>query len=676
MSEITGIHIGNSSTAEIGPGSRVISDKVALIAGGLWGSGGDKGSATLNFKGSSEKRNLVSGAVDSVRSLFEGIANISFTDFIGAGDGILASNGGTVNGNELNITGQSGTHGIRVQTDGSKVNLDGSNTITMNSVEDIAIRNSGGEVNVDGKLQMQGRVVINQAKQIIGIDGEGNEIEGIVGDGGRITLNLESGSHWRGSSQIESVAPDAHLAIMAKDSHWDMMKDSRASVVSLNNSQVNFHHGTDDTVFYTLTTDQLSGNGTFNMSTDLVGNGAGSRGDKIVVLSDSQGSHLLSFTNRGSMATTGREVLTVVETPDGTGTFSAVAKVELGGYLYDVRKNGTNWELASNLPEEKPTPPDEKPTPPDEKPTPPDEKPTTKPELTTSAVAGGNMLRTGYLLNYAENQTLLQRMGDIRQSQKEGNAWMRAFNGKFDTAQNGQFSQTNLRFTGTQIGFDKRFFDGIALNTGVLMGETRGNAGFTSGTETLNSHHLGLYATYQNDDGLYLDGIAKWSRQKHNFSVKDSQQQRVSGNASTTGLSLSVEGGKRFMLSENYYLEPQAQVTYGYQTASSATASNGLNIGLERFRSLTGRTSLLAGYEKEGTNVYVKTGIVREFDGKGKFTLNGTREKLSMNGNVWDNGIGISAQVMPNHTLYLEADRSLGNQFNQSKVGGGYRFTF
>ncbi|QED66176.1 autotransporter outer membrane beta-barrel domain-containing protein [Escherichia coli] len=61
---------------------------------------------------------------------------------------------------------------------------------------------------------------------------------------------------------------------------------------------------------------------------------------------------------RGSEATTGNEVLTVVKTTDGAASFSASSQVELGGYLYDVRKNGTNWELyaSGTIPEPTPNP--------------------------------------------------------------------------------------------------------------------------------------------------------------------------------------------------------------------------------------------------------------------------------------------------------------------------------
>ncbi|QED66177.1 autotransporter outer membrane beta-barrel domain-containing protein [Escherichia coli] len=56
--------------------------------------------------------------------------------------------------------------------------------------------------------------------------------------------------------------------------------------------------------------------------------------------------------------------------------------------------------------------------------------PTPTPKPTTTADAGGNYLNVGYLLNYVENRTLMQRMGDLRNQSKDGNIWLRSYGGK------------------------------------------------------------------------------------------------------------------------------------------------------------------------------------------------------------------------------------------------------
>ncbi|MGJ3351862.1 autotransporter outer membrane beta-barrel domain-containing protein, partial [Morganella sp. Je.2.23] len=302
----------------------------------------------------------------------------------------------------------------------------------------------------------------------------------------------------------------------------------------LNNTAVDLSHRLSDTGYSTLSIANLSGNGTFTLRTDIVGDGDGvnNAGDKVVITGTSAGDHSLTVLNRGSLATTGNEILTVVETADGAANFTSASEVELGGYLYDVRKNGNNWELYSSGAYVPPEP----------------EKP--KPPITTTADAGGNFLNVGYLINYAETQTLMQRMGDLRRNGGEHNAWLRGFGGKFNSFAGGKMSGFDMTYGGTQLGFDKRISPDTPLYIGTFAGLTQGSPDYRGGDGTVRSYHLGLYTTYMADNGFYVDGIAKVSRLKNKFSVSDSQNSNVSGDGSSTGISVSAEAGRKFSLSQ------------------------------------------------------------------------------------------------------------------------------
>ncbi|WP_274371221.1 autotransporter outer membrane beta-barrel domain-containing protein [Morganella morganii] len=402
-----------------------------------------------------------------------------------------------------------------------------------------------------------------------------------------------------------------------------------------------------------------------------------------VITGTSSGDHSLTVLNRGSLATTGNEILTVVETADGTANFTSASEVELGGYLYDVRKNGNNWELYSSgayVPP--PVVPDPDPEPePKPKPEPEPEKP--KPPITTTADAGGNFLNVGYLINYAETQTLMQRMGDLRQNGGDNNAWLRGFGGKFNSFAGGKMSGFGMTYGGTQLGFDKRISPDTPLYIGTFAGLTQGSPDYRGGDGTVRSYHLGLYTTYMAENGFYVDGIAKVSRLKNKFSVSDSQNNTVSGDSSSTGVSVSAEAGRKFSLSQTgngFYIEPQAQLTYSHQDSAGILAGNGLKIDLGSYDSTIGRAGTLIGYETttgdSQINVYLKTGFVREFQGNTDYKLNGSREAHSFKGNWWNNGLGISANISKKHTLYAEADSSTGNRFDQYQINGGYRFSF
>ncbi len=476
----------------------------------------------------------------------------------------------------------------------------------------------------------------------------------------------------------------------------------------MSNSLVDLSAASDDATYSTLTIANLSGSGDFALRTNLAGDGAGVNniGDKVVVTESSSGDYGLTIQNRGSAVTTGNEVLTVVETTDGIATFKGNADVELGGYVYSVNKQGNNWVLSSPKVPETPEADDPAVIPADEPAATPANEPAATPAnepaatptdnggtapagqdnatspITSTANAGANFLNTGYLMNYAEMQTLMQRMGDVRQGKTAGNVWLRAIDGRFSGFDNGKLSRFSLNYTGYQFGVDKRLSDEIPIYLGLFMGVTEGSPHYQNGNGNIRSEHYGFYTTWVNDAGFYVDGVVKVNRLRNQFNVHDTQNNQVSGNGVSSGLSGSLEAGKKFSFSDRlagFYLEPQLQLTAGHQDGASVGASNGLNITLSSYKSLMSRASVLAGYEINQSNyklnTYVKTGVMREYAGDAAYALNGSNERLSFKGNGWNNGVGLSAQIS-SHTLFLEADMVDGKRFNQRQVNAGYRFSF
>lgn len=655
-------------TANIGAGSHFSSES----GGGLVTNGAN---TTINFTGTADNRNTIfSGGSYGASAQFSGAKiNLKNTDITidrngSLGLGMWALGGGVITGENISVTGAAGTRGIYAMTN-SRIDLTGDLTINMATADQIAIatqHNDGyaaSRINAAGKMQING---------------------GIQSRGGLINVDMASGSLWTGNAYSDNVNGGL-LNVTMDNSRWNVTDDSNVDNLTLNNTAVDLSHRLSDTGYSTLSVANLSGNGAFTLRTDIVGDGDGvnNAGDKLVVTGTSAGDHSLTVLNRGSLATTGNEILTVVETADGAARFTSASEVELGGYLYDVRKNGNNWELySSGVYVPPPVVPDPDPDP-EPKPEPEKPKPKPKPPITTTADAGGNFLNTGYLINYAETQTLMQRMGDLRQNDGENNAWLRGFGGKFNSFAGGKMSGFGMTYGGTQLGFDKRIAPDTPLYIGTFAGLTQGSPDYRGGDGTVRSYHLGLYTTYMADNGFYVDGIAKISRLKNTFSVSDSQNNNVSGDGSSTGVSASVEAGRKFSLSKTgngFYIEPQAQLTYSHQGSTGIHASNGLKIDLGSYDSAIGRAGTLIGYETttgdNRINVYLKTGFVREFQGNTDYKLNGSREAHSFKGNWWNNGLGISANISKKHTLYAEADSSTGNRFDQYQINGGYRFSF
>lgn len=688
-----GLSVRDNGEATIGAGSVVSSAQ----SGGIVALGD---SATVNFFGSEEERNTVQSAgsyavsaqsAGSTVNLENTDIAINTADSMGLG---LWATGGTINGSGLTITGSAdNTIGVYAMADGV-VNLQDGLTIDMGSPEGIAMATQHNDgyspsvISADGKMDING------------------SIESL---GGLIDLNFTSGSLWSGSAVSDNVN-GGHLNVNLTDSEWRVASSSALDNLQLSNSLVDLTAATDDNTYSTLTVASLSGTGNFALRTNLAGDGEGLNniGDKIVVTESSAGVYGLTIENRGSAVTTGNEVLTVVETPDGIATFKGNSDVELGGYVYTVNQQGTNWVLSSPKTEESnsavtPLPADtdtasdtaaatDATTVNNGDVTPASTADTTSPGtaadsgrqsvITSSANAGAQFLNIGYLMSYAEMQTLMQRMGDVRQGKTEGNVWLRGVDGRFSGFANGKLSDFSLNYSGYQFGVDKRVSEDLPVYLGLFMGMTEGSPNYNRGSGTTKSEHFGLYGTWLNDAGYYIDGVMKFNRMRNQFSVSDTQNNAVSGNGVSSGMSVSLEAGKKISFSSNgegFYLEPQLQFTAGHQNGSSVRASNGLNIDLSNYKTLVSRADLVAGYEINQNdyklNTYIKSGMMREFSGNASYALNGSTEKISFKGNGWNNGAGVSAQLS-NHTVFLEADILDGQRFNQRQINAGYRFSF
>lgn len=638
---------GNIAT-KVGSGSVLQLDNTVLnVSGDLAGLG-----VEVYSNGQLVGNKLTINAYDEAQAI-KVTRSDSSVDLINS---VLNNESDTLSALRISNSGQAKLHNTVINANGyamdsidgqAIVNVSGSQTLIGGKVGALKVladnADAGLEMNLSDSASMVGNASTSQA----------NNYEATL------NINLLSNANWQGAannidndvkSGVINVSIDNAAWVMGNNSSIDTLELLNSGVVALSNGDAN----SGQTV---LTVNELSGQGQFRLHADIVGDGAGNNhGDLLRVTGSSAGSYMMTVVNNGSAMTDGTETLTVVETADGNAEFAMSSQVELGGYVYDLRKAGSDWELygAGEVP-----------------------------VITSPADASVNFLNIGYLMNYAETQTLLQRMGDLRQNGERGDMWIRGFAGKFDSFSGGKLSRFDMSYSGFQIGADKRISAEMPLFVGLFMGQTHGSPDYRTGDGTVKSNSGGIYGSYMAPNGFYVDAVAKYSNISNKFSVRDSQDVRVSGKGNSDGISLSLEIGQKFNLSEQnggFYIEPQAQLTYGQQSSVHVKASNGLNVDLDSYESLMGRASALFGYEmNQGSNkvnVYLKTGIMREFDGDVDYKLNGSTEKHTFKGNWWNNGIGVSAQIGEQHTLYLDVDSSTGNKFDQRQINGGYRFSF
>lgn len=496
----------------------------------------------------------------------------------------------------------------------------------------------------------------------------------------KVNIDFNSGSIFTGYAQKQDEAI-INLNMLGA-TKWDMTDDSVITTLDFQNdsSKVNFIKSDG---FSTLTTDVLSGtDGNFFMRTDL----QALQGDLLVAKDTGThgGIHKITVANNGSAAVTGDERLMIVDTTTGNGIFELTNVVELGGYQYDIRQvpeDQMDWELAAkrNLAEDK---------------------------LPSTSAEAVQLFSGAYLLNYAENQTLIKRLGDLRKNNffqegekdRERAVWARVFGGEFTSSSDGFLHGFDMDYWGVQAGYDKRIDrddkKGVVY-VGGFLGYSKGNMDYLkSGSGSIDSKSLGAYWTHIHRNGFYADAVFKYNWMNSDFKTLDSAGLGVKGDdINTRGFTASLELGRRYFFDktddngekikvenrEGWYVEPQVQLTLGHQNGGRFTLSNGLQIKSDSFRSVLGRAEVHLGYEvksgKNPVNVYGKLGVMKEFDGDVDYYLNGSPEKTSY-GDTWKLwGVGVTAQFSQKHNLYLEVEKATGGQFNQNwGVNGGYRF--
>ena len=525
----------------------------------------------------------------------------------------------------------------------------------------------GGEVELTGKhiietdLENGSHALWAKNGGVITADGTMNILGGIyAGNAGKINMTMQDGSYMKGYSGIDDVQTD-ELHVEMKNAYWDLHKqDSELSSLKM---------AAGATIDYTkesgplnLYAHDISGNGTFVMKTDIVGG----NGD-LLITDTSDGNHKLKVMDQGSAPTTGDEdPLTLVKTGDGNAEFTLTGKdnlVDIGAWQYGLRRalgNNNHWELFTT---KKPSPP---------------------------ASAAVNTFMGGYLLAYAETQTLMQRLGDLRDTDHDSGYWFRFHGGKMESNSRSFVRDFDMKYGGAQVGYDRKIKNSWKGDTyvGGYFGYSKGDLdysilnGGSGGSGSVDSKTIGLYGTYIADDGFYVDAVIKYMWMKNDFDVLDSDGDHVTGDdLSTGGMGFSLELGKRFRFTknekgDNWYIEPQAQLSYTRQDGGYFNASNGLRIGVDSFNSMLGRLGMLAGYETAKTNVYAKVSYVKEFDGDVNIIANNVSIPESFGDSWWEYGLGFTTRLNDRNSIYMSLERSSGGKFTEPwKVYAGWRIT-
>lgn len=532
-----------------------------------------------------------------------------------------------------------------------------SNLVTHGKNAILTRGNSDVNINMEGKhtTQLNGDIVFNYDKASSGT---------VIDSNVNVKLNGE-GSFWTGNTKAEwnngnEGKPDAdtmkvsHMTLQVENgAQWNPTSvkevgDNSASAGSqavalnslkLNNGVVNLDSdklGANSPV----KVEKISGNGTITTNsldnklvidekaagTKLKVEGSGEIGDKILA-----GEATLEEL-AGTAKVDGKTASDVVETQNGIIAGKMFAKV------------GADGEIDTS---------------------------TIKTAVQQHNQAVSSMANLSLMTWRQENNDMNKRLGEVRASEGSQGVWARMARGQSKYGQQGIKNQYNYY----QLGYDSKISHDWIL--GGAFTYTDGDSSYTNGSGTNKHTGFAVYGSNLREDGSFIDLIAKYAHMKNDFDVNGGVG---SGDYSTNGLSFSAEYGKRFH-QEGYWIEPQAELTYGRVSSADFMTKNGASVHQDSMDSLVGRLGFSLGKDIKQGNVYVRASYLYDFQGDTSVTMSkggaATPFKTDLGGGWWEFGVGTNLDLGHDTHFYLDVETTAGGDVDTPwQWNAGVRYSF
>ncbi|MDI9222794.1 autotransporter outer membrane beta-barrel domain-containing protein [Pantoea sp. EA-12] len=304
--------------------------------------------------------------------------------------------------------------------------------------------------------------------------------------------------------------------------------------------------------------------------------------------------------------------------------------------------------------------------------------------------------------NMAVMDDLHKRLGELRQDQDSsagngGEMFIRYLGSNLTYKTDRSLSQYgydfDLDYSAVQLGGNLIHLQGAndSLRAGVAY--TRGNArirpqaadGYSS--TSLDNDTLSLYATWLRDNGLYVDGTLSFDWHRGDTDIA---RQKDVGKLKGNGWGASLETGYPWQLGNGIRLEPQAQLMYLQLNMDDLVDEDNTRVRWGSYDQTIGRVGAkldrtwqdAAGQQY---TPYLRTNYTRGWGGAATMQAsdNGSAQSVSFDsgefGQMWDVGIGGTATLKSNVSLYAEADYRQeidGNGTKGWRYNGGVRWQF
>ncbi|MBP2651465.1 MAG: hypothetical protein H6Q74_2290 [Firmicutes bacterium] len=441
-------------------------------------------------------------------------------------------------------------------------------------------------------------------------------------------------------------------------STWNVSADS--TVTSLTNSGGTVNLLYSDGTYYTLTdTGNLSGSGTFKMNVDLSDT---SLLNTITVDGTASGTYAIYFTGQNAAYLATNSLTSPIKVlSTGTSTATITGGGDFGAYRWSIAAGSTlssSYSSSDYYLYNTYTP-------------------------STPAYAAIDTTASNVAAWYGEMNEIANHMNELRVASKyNDDFWSRTYSNKFTVKPNGGKSFTEV-MSGVEVGKDNAsFFDGGKKVTGFLVGAGKADNSFsTGGSGSVDSYYGAAYSSWIKNDGSYFDLIGKYNSFSNDFSATllgGEITDTASYHSNSFGLSAQI--GKRLEKGNGVFIDPQASVTVLRSNSADYTSTNGLAVSLPANTSMQFKLGGTFGKKTTDSNgdsrqVYGKLAWVQNSSSDSKTIVDEASFDSNLKGSQVVTGIGFIQEV-GSHEIYINVEKSWGNDLNYYGGNLGYRWKF
>lgn len=276
-----------------------------------------------------------------------------------------------------------------------------------------------------------------------------------------------------------------------------------------------------------------------------------------------------------------------------------------------------------------------------------------------------------------ETNHLSERLGEVRSNLGAAGGWARIYGADSKVSDN---VTTEVKSNTIQVGADATI-DGNWI-VGGAFSYTNMDGDITNGQAEGETYSLAAYASGFFDCGGYIDVIGRIGRMSTDIDAYTTTGKLFDGSYDNTALGLSAEVGYHWNLSQTFFVEPQAELSYGYVLGDDFKTSSNIKVEQDDFQSLVGRLGARFGanFPEKAGSFYVQASVNHEFLGDNDFDAayeGYSKQHFSseLDGTWVSYGVGMQINATDALSFYGSLSRANGDDYQDDyrySVGARY----